>query len=159
MLTTGASISLTQFNYVNVFNMGDSLPKIILYLVLPSYQGDILLSLAIISFAALLVIRRIKAKSEVQIVSEKLDNRDLLVMEAIKRGYKTLTEISNFTGIPKTTTYRRLKKLTSLGYLQETKEYGRVYYDLNLRTRGTRTKINKGIDEKIKDNGKEKKEL
>ncbi|PVU76141.1 hypothetical protein DDW11_00050 [Sulfolobus sp. SCGC AB-777_G06] len=51
-----------------------------------------------------------------------MDNRDLLVMEAIKRGYKTLSEISNFTGIPKTTTYRRLKKLTSLGYLQETKE-------------------------------------
>jgi Fe2+ or Zn2+ uptake regulation protein len=78
-------------------------------------------------------------------------------MEAIKRGYKTLTEISNFTGIPKTTTYRRLKKLTSLGYLQETKEYGKVYYDLNLRTRGTRTKINKGIAEKMRYNGKGKK--
>jgi hypothetical protein len=93
---------------------------------LPSYQGDILLLLAIIPFAALLVTRRIKAKSEVQIVSEKLDNRDLLVIEAIKRGYKTLTEISNFTSIPKTTIHR-LKKLTSLGYLQETKEYCRVY--------------------------------
>ncbi|MEJ2771749.1 MULTISPECIES: helix-turn-helix transcriptional regulator [unclassified Stygiolobus] len=117
MLTTDTSILLTQFNYVNAFNMGDSLPKIILYLVLPSYQGDILLSLAIIFFATLLVIRRVKAKSAVQIVSEKLDDRDLLVLEAIKRGYKTLTKISNFTGIPKTTTYRRLKKLTSLGYL------------------------------------------
>jgi Uncharacterized membrane-associated protein/domain len=124
---------------------------------LPSYQGDILLLLAIIPFAALLVTRRIKAKSEVQIVSEKLDNRDLLVIEAIKRGYKTLTEISNFTGIPKTTTYRRLKKLTSLGYLQETREYGRVIYDLNLRRRGTRTKINKRIVEKMRDIGKEKK--
>lgn len=134
--------------------MKESLPKIILYLVLPNYQGDILLSLAIISFATLLIIRRIKAKSEVQIVGEKLDNRDLLIMEAIKRGYKTLTEISDFTGIPKSTTYRRLKKLTSLGYLQGTREYGRVYYDLNLGTRGISTKINKGIEEKIRNNEK-----
>jgi len=159
MLTSDTSILLIHSNYVNAFIMGDSLPKILLYLVLPSYQGDILLSLAIISFATLLVIRRVKAKSAVQIVNEKLDDRDLLVLEAIKRGYKTLSEISNFTGIPKTTTYRRLKKLTSLGYLQETREYGRVYYDLNLRTRGTKTKIDKGIVEKIRDNGKEKKEL
>lgn len=156
MLTTDTSISLTQFNYVNAFTTKDGLLKILLYFVLPNYQGYILLSLAIISFATLLIIRRIKAKSEFQIVSEELDNRDLLVIEAIKRGYKTLTEISNFTGIPKTTTYRRLKKLTSLGYLQETKEYGRVYYDLNLRTRGTRTKIHKGIVEKMRDNRKEK---
>ncbi|MFP3346710.1 MAG: hypothetical protein RXR17_04645 [Sulfolobaceae archaeon] len=68
--------------------MGDSSPKIILYFVLPCYQGDILSSLATISFATLLVITRIKARNKVQIVSEKLDDRDLLTTEAIKGDIK-----------------------------------------------------------------------
>ena len=64
------------------------------------------------------------------IVNEVLDERDKMVLEAIKNGAKTLSEIINKTGLPKATAYRRVKKLVNLGYVEEIRERGKVYYKL-----------------------------
>ncbi len=61
-------------------------------------------------------------------VEERLNDRDLLVLEAINKGNYTLSDIMKFTKLPKTTTYRRLKKLVSLGYVEEVKKEGRTFY-------------------------------
>ena len=62
------------------------------------------------------------------IVNEVLDERDKMVLEAIRNGAKTLSEIINKTGLPKATAYRRVKKLINLGYVEEMRERGKVYY-------------------------------
>ena len=62
------------------------------------------------------------------VVNEVLDERDKMVLEAIKNGAKTLSEIINKTGLPKATAYRRVKKLVGLGYVEEVRERGKVYY-------------------------------
>ncbi|MCI2413899.1 MAG: helix-turn-helix domain-containing protein [Candidatus Aramenus sp.] len=58
----------------------------------------------------------------------RLNDRDLLVLEAINKGNYTLSDIMKFTKLPKTTTYRRVKKLVSLGYVEEVKKEGRTFY-------------------------------
>jgi len=67
-------------------------------------------------------------KEEVTLVNDVLDERDKMVLDAIKSGAKTLSEIINKTGLPKATAYRRVKKLVSLGYVEEIRERGKVYY-------------------------------
>jgi len=62
------------------------------------------------------------------LVNEVLDERDKVVLEAIKNGATTLSEIISKTGLPKATAYRRVKKLVGLGYVEEVRERGKVYY-------------------------------
>jgi len=62
------------------------------------------------------------------IVNDVLDERDKVVLEAIKNGATTLSEIISKTGLPKATAYRRVKKLVGLGYVEEVRERGKVYY-------------------------------
>jgi len=62
------------------------------------------------------------------IVNEVIDERDKIVLEAIKNGATTLSEIISKTGLPKATAYRRVKKLVGLGYVEEVRERGKVYY-------------------------------
>lgn len=61
---------------------------------------------------------------------DELTDRDLLILKAIKDGAKTLSEISRMTHLPKSTVHRRLKRLTSLGYIKEARENGKVAYVL-----------------------------
>ena len=93
-----------------------------------NYTYAIIFFLVVISVS--LIVIKLRKRSEIEIIHERLDNRDLMILEAIKRGYKTLTEISSYTKLPKSTTYRRLKKLTELGYLTNYREYGKVYLSL-----------------------------
>lgn len=62
------------------------------------------------------------------VIETQLNDRDLAVLNAIKSGASTLSEIMKVTNLPKTTTYRRVKKLVSLGYVQEIRKDGKIYY-------------------------------
>ncbi|MFP3201272.1 MAG: winged helix-turn-helix domain-containing protein [Sulfolobus sp.] len=87
-----------------------------------------------LSFLILLLIRRNKG---IKIDYSEFDEKDLMILEAIKRGYKTLSEISDFTKISKSTVYRRLKKLHERGYVSYSRISGTVYYELNLKKNET----------------------
>ncbi|ARM76806.1 helix-turn-helix transcriptional regulator [Acidianus manzaensis] len=65
-----------------------------------------------------------------EVVESTLNDRDLLVLNAINSGATTLSEIIKVTKLPKTTAYRRVKKLVSLGYIQEVRKNGKIYYQV-----------------------------
>jgi uncharacterized membrane protein len=68
---------------------------------------------------------------EVEIDNNNLDERDKIVLEAIRQGADTLAKISKITGLPRTTAYRRVKKLISLGYVEEIRERNKIRYVAN----------------------------
>ncbi|BCU69365.1 helix-turn-helix transcriptional regulator [Stygiolobus caldivivus] len=70
-------------------------------------------------------------ETEVVIDTNKLDDRDKVVLEAIRQGADTLAKISRMTGLPRTTAYRRVKKLVSLGYVEEIRERNKIRYIAN----------------------------
>jgi len=67
----------------------------------------------------------------VSLEESELNERDKRVLEAIRAGNKTLSDIVRATGLPKTTAYRRVKKLVKLGLVREVREKGRVVYETN----------------------------
>jgi len=67
----------------------------------------------------------------VSLEEPELNERDKQVLEAIRAGNKTLSDIARATGLPKTTAYRRVKKLVKLGLVREVREKGRVVYETN----------------------------
>jgi uncharacterized membrane protein len=67
----------------------------------------------------------------VSLEESELNERDKQVLEAIRAGNKTLSDIVRATGLPKTTAYRRVKKLVKLGLVREVREKGRVVYETN----------------------------
>ena len=67
----------------------------------------------------------------VSLEESELNERDKQVLEAIRAGNKTLSDIVRATGLPKTTAYRRVKKLVKMGLLREVREKGRVVYETN----------------------------
>ncbi len=76
-----------------------------------------------------MIVNEIKSETNVELPKDyRLNDRDLLVLKAIKEGKNTLSEIMKYTNLPKTTAYRRVKKLISLGYVTETKKDGKIFY-------------------------------
>ncbi len=59
-----------------------------------------------------------------------LNERDKQVLDAIKSGANSLADIVRVTGLPKTTAYRRVKKLVRLGLVKEVREKGKVRYEV-----------------------------
>jgi uncharacterized membrane protein len=53
-----------------------------------------------------------------------LDERDREILESLKQGPKTASELMRETGMPKTPLYRRLKKLEEMGLIEHFKENG-----------------------------------
>ncbi|AOL17727.1 transcriptional regulator [Sulfolobus sp. A20] len=99
--------------------------------------GGLVGSDAILASLIFLVLRRNKTREEVDdqsinvdIVPNILDERDTIVLEAIKMGTNTLADIIRQTGLPKSTAYRRVKKLVKLGYIEEVREEGKIRYVL-----------------------------
>jgi len=70
-------------------------------------------------------------KQEVQ-VRIGLDDRDRLILDALKDGEKTASELMTLTGIPKTPLYRRLKKLLEAGLIEAVDEGGQRVYRLKV---------------------------
>jgi uncharacterized membrane protein len=62
--------------------------------------------------------------------SEEVDDRDIMVLKCIDKGLSNLSKISDETGIPRTTVYRRIKKLVKQGYIEEIRERNKVQYRL-----------------------------
>ncbi|MEB3764777.1 MAG: winged helix-turn-helix domain-containing protein [Desulfurococcales archaeon] len=71
----------------------------------------------------------------ISVVSEALDERDRLIIDALKTGPKTASELMDLTGIPKTPLYRRLRKLIDRGIIEYKDEGGSRKYMLKT-TRG-----------------------
>jgi uncharacterized membrane protein len=78
-------------------------------------------------------VERVEDEDEeaVSLEESELNDRDKQVLEAIRAGNKTLSDIVRATGLPKTTAYRRVKKLVKLGLVREVREKGRVVYETN----------------------------
>jgi len=78
-------------------------------------------------------VERVEDEDEeaVSLEESELNERDKQVLEAIRAGNKTLSDIVRATKLPKTTAYRRVKKLVKLGLVREVREKGRVVYETN----------------------------
>ncbi|MEM0175615.1 MAG: ArsR family transcriptional regulator [Metallosphaera sp.] len=69
------------------------------------------------------------SRSGTQLVEpNELDERDLRIIEAIKNGADSLNKISEVSLLPRTTVYRRVKRLIGLGIIEEVRERGKVKY-------------------------------
>lgn len=98
--------------------------------------GALFLSIGVTLFLLYLVIktRRKEIFTKVEPIiqdSETLDERDQIILKSIKEGVNTIAKISQMTGIPKATVYRRLKRLEKMGYVKEVRMRGKVIYELN----------------------------
>ncbi|AGJ63552.1 helix-turn-helix transcriptional regulator [Saccharolobus islandicus] len=102
-------------------------------LEIPIIIGGLISSNAVLVSLIIFLLRRgnvrvLKEEESVDFVPEVLDERDTIVLEAIKMGTNTLADIVRQTGLPKSTAYRRVKKLVKLGYIEEIREEGKIRY-------------------------------
>ncbi|ACP46642.1 conserved hypothetical protein [Sulfolobus islandicus Y.G.57.14] len=102
-------------------------------LEIPMIIGGLISSDAVLVSLIIFLLRRgnvrvLKEEETVDFVPEVLDERDTIVLEAIKMGTNTLADIVRQTGLPKSTAYRRVKKLVKLGYIEEIREEGKIRY-------------------------------
>jgi len=80
---------------------------------------DILLGLLAFFISKSLLDRKAKVEEEeVVISSEELDDKEKVVLEAIKNGAKTLNQVMKATGLPKATAYRKIKSLIRKGLVK-----------------------------------------
>ena len=66
---------------------------------------------------------------------EGLDERDRAIIQALEAGPKTPQELLRELDMSKATFYRRVKRLISLGYIEQIKKDGKVYYRLRSKKR------------------------
>lgn len=66
----------------------------------------------------------------VPVARPELDERDKMILEALRGGPKTASELMQETGIPKTPLYRRLRRLTDEGLIEAFDEGGVRKYRL-----------------------------
>ncbi len=59
---------------------------------------------------------------------DQIDEKDKMIIDKIREGNYNLSKIAELTGIPRTTVYRRVKRLIKLGYLAEERKDGKVRY-------------------------------
>jgi uncharacterized membrane protein len=93
-------------------------------------SNAVLLSVIFLLHRGKIRIRNEKGRDDeiIEVVNDALDERDTIVLEAIKMGASTLADIVRQTGLPKSTAYRRIKKLVKLGYIEEMREGGKIKY-------------------------------
>ena len=80
---------------------------------------DILLGLLAFFISKSLLDRKAKVEEEEVIISsEELDDKEKVVLDAIKNGAKTLNQVMKVTGLPKATAYRKIKSLIRKGLVK-----------------------------------------
>jgi len=81
---------------------------------------DIFLGLLAFFISKTLLDRRAKVEEEEIIISseEELDDKEKIVLDAIKSGAKTLNQVMKVTGLPKATAYRKIKSLIRKGLVK-----------------------------------------
>lgn len=77
------------------------------------------IAVIVVIVATLLLARRNDSDIKASLVTESLDERDKSILNALKDGPKTASELKKLTGIPKTALYRRLKKLLNMNLIEE----------------------------------------
>ncbi len=129
---TNANKVIILYSFYSIFSQRQSENDVELYLL-----GGLIGSDSVLASLIFLLLRRSKAASKIDkgeeeenidLISNVLDERDTIVLEAIKMGTSTLADIVRQTGLPKSTAYRRVKKLVKLGYIEEIREEGKVRY-------------------------------
>ncbi|BDC18170.1 winged helix-turn-helix transcriptional regulator [Acidianus sp. HS-5] len=91
------------------------------------------LYIGILSTAGVITIiyKIMKGRSnKVEVQTQDIDERDKKIIEAIKVGANNLTKIAEMSSLPRTTVYRRVKKLVKLGIINEIRENGKVRYEI-----------------------------
>jgi len=78
-----------------------------------------IIAVVIIVIAVLLARRGKGSNVNANLVLDVLDERDRSILDALKEGPKTASELMRLTGIPKTALYRRLKKLLGMNLIEE----------------------------------------
>lgn len=78
------------------------------------------------TLAYYIIVRRRRGVEEL----EALDERDRAIINALKSGPITPQELIELTDMSKATFYRRIKRLISMGYIEQIKKEGKVYYRL-----------------------------
>ncbi|MEM0373634.1 MAG: helix-turn-helix domain-containing protein [Sulfolobaceae archaeon] len=95
--------------------------------------AGIVLSITTTSF---IVYQLLTSRSRVRVsesdvsIGDELDERDIQVMKSLKNGASNITKLAEETNIPRTTVYRRLRRLIKLGYVSEIREKNKVMYVL-----------------------------
>ncbi|AWR98953.1 helix-turn-helix transcriptional regulator [Metallosphaera hakonensis] len=90
------------------------------------YVYSTAVSSGITAYLGYLLFRRRPSPQLVQ--SNDLDDRDIKILEAIKSGADNLNKISEVSLLPRTTVYRRVKRLVNMGMIEEIREKGKVRY-------------------------------
>ena len=87
--------------------------------------------MAVVFAAALLLYRNKKVGKDVELeMLEGLDDRDLAIIRALKDREMSLSDISRALGLNKSVVWRRVKRLTQLGYLEKKVVKGKTIYTL-----------------------------
>ena len=88
----------------------------------------------IILAAAVLAYFFIRRYSRMQVrefsIETGLDERDLMILKALREGNKSVSELSRALGLNKSVVWRRVKRLRSLGFLSMRVEKGKTIYGL-----------------------------
>lgn len=71
--------------------------------------------------------RRAIKKEEIIIVTNELDEKEEIVLDAIRKGARTLGEVMKMTGFPKASAYRKIKSLIRKGYVKVEIKDGKRY--------------------------------
>ena len=145
-ILTGNFLNLTFYtsNVTLVFSQVTvSRPNNNLLLILVVLLAISLAATATLAYMLFKNYRKEKVTEEVEVAidSNKLDERDKLVLDAIKRGADTLAKISKMTNLPRTTAYRRVKKLVNLGYVEEIREKNKIRYVVNKNAEDDNKKV------------------
>lgn len=111
--------NVTILYYINEQNRNNIIYNPFLYLGIISTVGSIMI-----------IYKIMKGRSKIEVQTQEIDERDKKIIEAIKSGADNLTKIAELSSLPRTTVYRRVKKLVSLGIINEIRENGKVRYEI-----------------------------
>ncbi|BFH72362.1 hypothetical protein SJAV_03060 [Sulfurisphaera javensis] len=93
---------------------------------------DILLGVLAFFISWFIINRKEKDSEEVVLVDkDNLDDKEVIVLEAVKNGAKNLGDVMRMTGLPKATAYRKIKSLIKKGKLKVKSENGKRYIYIN----------------------------
>jgi len=88
------------------------------------------ITLSFIAYQLLASRARTKVEEPNVKLGDEIDERDIQIMKILKNGSFNITKLSEESNIPRTTVYRRLRRLIKLGYVIEIREKNKVTYKL-----------------------------
>ncbi|MCI2415152.1 MAG: winged helix-turn-helix domain-containing protein [Candidatus Aramenus sp.] len=83
---------------------------------------------ALTFFVSREVMTRLSGREKEVLLSSSVTANEEKVLEAIRNGAKTLNEIMKYTGLPKSTAYKALRRLVKEGKIERVGNGGNVRY-------------------------------